>query len=221
MQKTIFRTTLLTIIVLGLLPAAPAAAQAMDVVTVGVGSGSPTHTVDVPVFIRDVSGTPLGMDQPPGSKIQSYSIKVDYSPASAVQSVTFTRAGITQSLTPTFESSPSGPGTVSLLDTFQESTNPIPFTLNGAPPGNQVANLHFTLSPAAIPGGIITLTLDLTLTQLTDQAGSGTTKETTTAGNLALVNGAITITEPIPAMSTWMLMLLAVALAFIAIKIRI
>ena len=216
MQKTI----VLTFLLLALLPAAPAAAQAQDVVTVGNGSGGAFSTVDVPVFIRDVSGTPLGIDQPPGSKIQSYSLKVDYSPASAVQSVTFTRAGITQSLTPTFESNPSGPGTISLLDTFQESTNPIPFTLNGAAPGNQVANLHFTLSAAAIPGGTITLTLDPALTQLTDQAGSGTTKETTTAGNLALVNGAISITEPIPAMSTWMLMLLAAAMAFIALKIR-
>jgi hypothetical protein len=221
MQKTIFRTTLLTIVVLGLLPAAPAAAQSQDVITVGTGSGAPNQVVDVPVSIRDVSGTPLGMDQPPGSKIQSYSLKVDYSPASAVQSVTFTRAGITQTLTPTFESSPSGPGTVSLLDTFQESTNPIPFTLNGAAPGNQVANLHFTLSAAAIPATAITLTLDPALTQLTDQAGSGTTKETTTAGNLALVPGVINITAPVPAMSTWMLMLLAVALAFIALKIRI
>jgi len=220
MQKTIFRTTLLTIVVLGLLPAAPAAAQAQDVVTIGTGSGAPNQVVDVPVSIRDVSGTPLGMDQPPGSKIQSYSLKVDYSPASAVQSVTFTRAGITQSLTPTFESSPSGPGTVSLLDTFQESTNPIPFTLNGAAPGNQVANLHFTLSAAAIPATAITLTLDPALTQLTDQAGSGATKESTTAGNLALVPGVINITAPVPAMSTWMLILLAVSLVFIALKMR-
>ena len=220
MQKTIFRTTLLTLVVLGLLPAAPAAAQAQDVVTIGTGSGAPNQVVDVPVSIRDVSGTPLGMDQPPGSKIQSYSLKVDYSPASAVQSVTFTRAGITQSLTPTFESSPSGPGTVSLLDTFQESTNPIPFTLNGAAPGNQVANLHFTLSAAAIPATAITLTLDPALTQLTDQAGSGATKESTTAGNLALVPGVINITAPVPAMSTWMLILLAVSLVFIALKMR-
>src|SRR5436309_9182829 len=99
------------------------------------------------------------MDQPPGSKIQSYSIKVNYSPAASVQSVTFTRAGITASLTPTFEASPSGPGTISLLDTFQESTNPIPFTLNAAAPGNQVAVLHVAVSPSAA-GSTITLTLD-------------------------------------------------------------
>jgi hypothetical protein len=221
MQKMFVRTTLAIAVLVVLLPAAPAAAQlAQDVITAGNGAGSPGQVVDVPVFIRDTSGTPLGMDQPPGSKIQSYSIKVNYAPASSVQSVTFTRAGITQSLTPTFESSPSGAGTISLLDTFQESTNPIPFTLNGALPGNQVAHLLFTLSPSAPPGAI-TLTLDPTLTQLTDQAGSGATKETVTAGNLLLVPGAITVTPFVPALSTWALILLGVCLAFIAVRTRL
>src|SRR5204863_1071627 len=89
----------------GLLPAAPAAAQPLpqDVITVGTGTVPAGQVIDIPVFIRDTSGTPLGMDQPPGSKIQSYSIKVNYSPASAVQSITFSRAGITTALTPTFE----------------------------------------------------------------------------------------------------------------------
>ena len=137
---------------------ASSAVVAQDVVTVGTVN-SVGGTADVPVFIRDVSGTPLGLDQPPGSRIQSYSLKVNYSPASAVTSVTFTRAGITTSLTPTFENSPSGPGTVTLLDTFQESTNLIPFTLNAAAPGNQVAHLSFVLSPSAVPGTPIVLTL--------------------------------------------------------------
>jgi hypothetical protein len=176
--------------------------------------------VDIPVSIRDVSGTPLGIDQPPGSRIQSYSIKVDYAPASAVQSVTFTRAGITQSLTPTFESSPAGTGTVTLLDTFQESTNLIPFTSNAPAPGNQVANLHFTISPAATPGTTITLTLDPVLTQLTDQAGSPATKETVAASNLTLVNGTINVSAFVPAFSTWALALLAVALAVMALRMR-
>ena len=99
-----------------------AIASAADVITVGSVSTNAV-VVDVPVSIRDVSGSPLGMDQPPGSRIQSYSIKVNYAPASAVQSVSFTRAGITAALTPTFESSPSSAGSISLLDTFQESTN--------------------------------------------------------------------------------------------------
>ena len=148
----------------------------------------------MPVFIRDTSGTPLGLDQPPGPRIQSYSIKVNYAPAASVQTVTFTRAGITAPLTPTFESSPSSPGAISLLDTFQESTNLIPFTLNAPAPGNQVAALHVTISPAAAVGSTITLTLDSTLTQLTDEGGSPATRESVANANLTLVNGAINVT---------------------------
>src|SRR5437660_967320 len=132
-MKRLFAILILT----ALLPAAPAAAQlAQDIITVGTGTVPAGQTIDIPVFIRDTSGTPLGIDQPPGSRIQSYSIKVNYAPASAVSSVTFSRAGITTALTPTFESSPTGPGTISLLDSFQESTHQIPFTLNAAAPGN-------------------------------------------------------------------------------------
>jgi hypothetical protein len=205
-----------------LLPATPAAA-APDVVTVGSGSAAPSATIDIPVSIRDTSGSPLGLDQPAGSRIQSYSIKVDYAPASAIQSITFTRGGITTSLTPTFESMPSGPGTVSLLDTFQESTNLIPFTLDGALPGNQVGVLHVTVAPSAVPGTTVTLTLDPLLTQLTDQAGSGATKETVANGNLVLVNGLLTVaslTGNVPTLSTWALLLLAVSLAAVALRMR-
>ena len=67
-----------------------------------------------------------------GSRIQAYSIKVDYAPAAAVQSIVFQRAGITAALTPTFESSPAVPGSVTLIDSFAEGTNLIPFTLDAA-----------------------------------------------------------------------------------------
>jgi hypothetical protein len=170
----------------------PLAASAADVVTIGTVTASGS-TVDVPVYIRDLAGTPLGMDKPAGSKIQSFSIKVDYAPASAVQSVTFSRAGITAGLNPTSEFKPSGSGTVSLLDTFQESTNPIPFTLNAGAPGNLVAHLVFTLSPSAPPSSSIALTLDASLTQLTDTGGTAATKETTANGSLTLVDGEINI----------------------------
>jgi hypothetical protein len=212
----------LLLLLIALLPVASATAQPADVVTVGTGSTSPAGSIDIPVYIRDISGTPLGMDQPPGSKIQSYSIKVDYSPASAVASVTFTRGGITTSLTPTFESSPASPGSISLIDTFAEATNPIPFTLNAAAPGNQVGTLHFNLSGAALPGSSITLAVDPVLTQLTDQAGSGATKESVANGNLTLVNGAITIgaASSAPALSTWALIALAMSLAFVAVRMR-
>src|SRR5215212_7905533 len=169
----------------------PAAAQsAQDVVTVGTVTAN-SNTVIVPVYIRDIAGTPLGIDQPFGSRIQAYSIKVDYAPTSSVQSVTFTRAGITGPLTPTAEFTPSSPGSASLIDTFQESTNLIPFTLNAAAPGDQIGQLAVTLAPGVTAGSVITLTLDPVLTQLSNQAG--TTTETVAFGNLALVNGSITV----------------------------
>lgn len=161
-----------------------------DEVTVGSNAGLPGANVDIPIYIRDVSGSPLGIDQPSGSRIQSYSIKVNYAPAAAVQSVTFARAGITAALTPTFESTPNNPGTISAIDSFEEATNPIPFTLNAAAPGNQIGVLHFVLAANATPG-TVTLTLDTILTQLSN--ASGTVNETTAATNLALVNGSITV----------------------------
>src|SRR5437773_356470 len=111
-------------------PFAAAQPTPQDVVTVGTVFGPAGTTVDVPVFIRDTSGTPLGMDQPPGSKLQSYSIKVNYAPATSLHSITVSRAGTATSLTPLFESSPPSPGTSTLRDTLQESTNVIPVTLN-------------------------------------------------------------------------------------------
>ncbi|HEY2828681.1 MAG TPA: hypothetical protein VGJ88_01085 [Thermoanaerobaculia bacterium] len=194
-----------------------AALPPQDVVTIGSGVNSGL-TVDVPVFIRDTSGTPLGIDQPFGSRIQSYSIKVDYAPASSIQSVTFTRAGITQSLTPAFESSPSSAGSISLLDTFDETTNLVPFTSDAALPGNQVAKLHFTFNPGTLQGTVVTLTLDPTLTQLSNQAG--TTSETVNNGSLLLVNGSVIQTQDIPLLDPRVLILLGVVLALVAIRLR-
>jgi len=163
---------------------------AVDTVTVGTVNANST-TVDVPVYIRDLAGTPLGVDRPAGSKIQSLSIKVDYAPASAVTAVTFSRAGITAGLSPTLETKPSTSTSASILTTFPEASNPIPFTLNSGAPGNLVAHLVFTLSNYVPAGTTITLTLDSSLTQLTDEGGNAATKESVGNGRLSLVNGAI------------------------------
>jgi hypothetical protein len=218
------RAFVLTFALLALFHCLPAGAivATPDVVTVGTVTAS-SGSVSVPVYIQDRSGTPLGLDQPSGSRIQSYSIKVSYSPASAVSSVTFTRAGITAPLTPLSEFSPASAGAISLLDTFQESTNLVPYTLDGAAPGNQVATLHFLLSPTVTTGTVITLTLDPVLTQLANE--NGTSKETTGQATLSLVNGSIAIpvgfVYDIPALSTWALILLAASLAIIAIRTRV
>jgi hypothetical protein len=183
------KTTLIAVVATLLLTAA---AAAQDVVTVGTVSAD-GPTVDVPVYVRDAAGTPLGVDQPAGQKIQSLSIKVVYSPAAAVSSVTFSRAGITAGLSPTFETTPATSGSIALITSFPESSSPIPFTLNAGLPGDQVAHLVFTLSSSATPGTPITLTLDSSTTQLSNQGG--TTSETTSNG-LVLTNGAIQIPVP-------------------------
>ncbi|HEY2324745.1 MAG TPA: hypothetical protein VGJ82_17940 [Thermoanaerobaculia bacterium] len=210
------RGVILALLVLTALPTF-AAVVAPDVVTIGTAVNSGL-TADVPVYIRDTSGSPLGIDQPFGSRIQSYSIKVDYAPASAIQSVTFTRAGITQSLTPAFESSPASAGSITLIDTFDETTNLIPFTSNAALPGNQVGKLHFTFAPGTLTGTVVTLTLDPTLTQLSNQAG--TTSETVTKGTLTLVNGTLVQTQDIPLLDPRILILLGIVLALIAVRLR-
>jgi hypothetical protein len=205
-------------VVFALVPAGSLLAQAQDVITVGTVAGA--GTVNVPVYIRDASGTPLGIDQPAGSRIQSYSIKVDYSLPANVSAITFGRAGITAALTPTFESSPAAPGSISLLDTFNEVTNLIPFVSNAAAPGNQVANLQVTIPPAVPPGTVITLTLDPALTQLADQGG--TVQETTANQGLVLVDGSITVTAvgaAVPALDNVALAALALALGFVAFRL--
>jgi hypothetical protein len=216
------RNLLFVSLVFVLLVPIPVLAQPVpsDVITVGTATGSPGSTVDVPVYIRDTSGTPLGIDQPFGSRIQSYSIRVTY-PAGSVQSITFTRAGITQPLTPTFESSPAAAGSISLLDNFDETTNLIPFTSNAALPGNQVAHLTVTLSSAAVPGSTIVLLVDPVLTQLTDEGGTPATVETVANGRLTLVNGAITVSAPVPLMPAWALALFAMTLVAVALKFRV
>jgi len=219
-KRTLSFYATLIVIVLGSVVPVAQAQPSKDVITVGTVLATAT-TVDVPVYIRDVSGSPLGLDQPAGSRIQSYSIKVNYAPASAVQSVTFSRAGITTALTPTLEVSPSSTGAISLLDTFDESTDLIPFVLNGATPGNQVGHLVFTLTPGTPSGTIISLTLDPTLTLLTDQGGDAATKENTSSANLTLVNGSISFVDSVPALSTYMLLLLAASLAVAGLRIRL
>jgi hypothetical protein len=202
------------------LPSAHAVVASNDQVKVDTVTANGS-VVDVPVYIRDSSGTPVGLDQPPGSKIQSFSIKVSYAPTAAISSITFTRAGITQSLTPVAEFNPSTPGTVSLVETFQESTNPIPFTLN-ASGGDEVGHLSVTLSPAAVPGSTITLILDPTVTTVANQ--DGTTEETVGNARLSLVDGAINVplnyVSTVPTMSTWALLLVALSFVVIALRAR-
>jgi hypothetical protein len=221
LKKSLLHIAASFVLGLALLPASTAVAQSADVVTVATVNGAAGSTVNVPVSIRDASGTPLGVDQPAGSRIQAFSIKVDYTNAAFIDAITFTRAGITQTLTPTLETSPAAGNSISLLLAFDETTNPIPFVSNAAAPGNQVGVLNVTLDPATPPGTVILLTLDGALTQLSNEGG--TTTETTGQSNLVLINGSITVTAPaapqqVPTLGEWALILTAALLAFVGLR---
>jgi len=163
-------------------------ASAQDVITVGSGSAPAGGVASIPVSVLDRSGTPLGSDAGTGNRIQGISFKVMYS-AALVQSVSFTRGGVLTSLTPVFESQLPGNGFFVYIVSFQESTNPVPFTLNASAPGDLIGTLNVTLQPSAIAGSSSGLTLDVASALLSNQAG--TTSESVALGTLALVNGSV------------------------------
>ena len=63
---------------------------------------------------------------------------------------------------------------------------------------------------------MITLILDPTLTQLSNEGG--TTSETVANGSLALVSGAITVVPSVPAVSHLGILLLALTLAILGAR---
>ncbi|HEX3067832.1 MAG TPA: Ig-like domain repeat protein [Thermoanaerobaculia bacterium] len=175
-------------VVLLLTATLPVAAQ--DVLTIGTTSASAGSTVAVPVYLRDVTGTPLGTDAGSGNRIQSLSIQVSF-PAVAVTSATFARAGALAGLSPSFEQTVNGNGTIGWLGQFVESTQPIPLTANAPLPGNRIGTLTLTLASGLANGSTIALTFSPENTLLSNQGG--TLSETTLNNGLNLTNASITI----------------------------
>jgi len=173
-----------------------ASGRAQDVLTIGSGSAPGGGVISVPVSVRDVSGTPLGSDAGAGNRIQGVAFKVTF-PTDLVASVTFARAGVIAGGTSLYETTLQGSGFRSFIVSFRESSNPIAFTLNAAAPGNQIGTLTVTLLPQAVPGSTARLTLDPPSATLSNQAGS--IRETVANGNLALVNGSVTVSGTLPA----------------------
>jgi hypothetical protein len=161
-----------------------------DEATVGSTSALPGATFEIPISVRDRSLTALGMDRPAGERIQSLAFKVILSAPASIAAKSAARAGITATLTPAFQSTPSTASSISYIGQFDEGTDPIPFALDAGAPGDQVAKLTITLTGDA-PAGTIALTLDAGATALGNFAG--TIEETEANGRLALASGAITV----------------------------
>jgi hypothetical protein len=182
LRKLIFALTLLAALPLF---------AASDTLTVGTLTATSGSVAAVPVYVRDNGGSPLGMDQSTDNRIQAFGFKVTFSPTSAVSAATFTRGGVLQGLTPLYETVLTPPGAVGYVGSFAQSTNPVPFDLNAAAPGNLIGNLNVTIPQGVAAGTTITLTVEPVTATLSNQAG--TVDETGNNGKLAITNGTITI----------------------------
>lgn len=170
------------------------AARAQDVFTIGSGTGKPGGAVSIPVSVRDVSGTTLGIAAASGNRIQGLAFKVFFS-SDVIDSVTIARAGVTATAVPMYENNLQGTGWSAFIASFNESTNLLPFISDQAAPGNQVAVLTVNLKAAA-PLGTVPLTFDAPGAILSNQAG--TANETVAGGTLSLVNGSVTVAAGTP-----------------------
>jgi len=130
----------------------------------------PGSTVVVPLYVRDLSGTPLGGDTAAGFKIQDLAVTFTYSPVEAVDAVDVVRAGVTAALTPLFETEVSSGNRHSWIVAFDEGTALLPLTVDATSPGDQVAEIRLTLAASL---STETLTLDVVApTALGNQPGT-------------------------------------------------
>lgn len=167
----------------------PALSGATDVLTVGSVT-SPAGTIRVPLYVRDTAATRLGVERPAGERIQAIGFRVFFEPAELVGSASFARAGVL-SKTPLFESTVQPAGSIGFIGSFAESTNPLALGSDAAVPGNLIGYLLLTTAPGATAGTTITLSLDETVSILSNQTASIT--ETFANNGLSLQSGAVTI----------------------------
>lgn len=131
-----------------------------------IGSGS----TQVPVTITKVTANP----------VQGIAFKVLFD-GSAIASLSFARTGALAAETPLYETSMQGSGWFSYVVLFAAPANA----------SGQIGVLSAT--PAAPAGSVIALRLDPPSAMLSNQSAS--VVETVANGNLALVNGSITVSS--------------------------
>jgi hypothetical protein len=164
----------------------PLAASAQDVMTIDSVSANSGAAVSVAVSLRDATGTVLGTDAAAGNRIQGIAFAFKYDPT-VITSVTFSRAGVMQGLTPLYERTVQAAGSLGYIASFSEATQPIPFTTGT----DRIGTLTIQLAPGLANGTTTALTLDRLLTGLSNQ--DGTVLETRYTGSLSLISGSVTV----------------------------
>ena len=179
------------------LSGATAGPSPTDVLTVAtVTSPSGTGTVNVPLFLQDNTGTPIGRDKAAGLKISGFAFQVVYgpnacidTPASAGGQILLT-GGILASQSADLDSRVKvANNSQSWIYFSAESHGLIPFTA-AATPGDRIGTMVFNLTGCS-PG-----TINLVVTVAGGAAAllysDSNTSETVGSG-LTVVNGAIVI----------------------------
>ena len=148
------------------------AAVAQDELTVGaVLLARPGDSLEIPLYVRDRSGSVLGSDQGPGRTVQSLALSVVVSPAEAVSLLTLSRFGATAAASPTFaEVRRNGP-VRSLIAAFDELADPLVLTLDPPFPGQPLARIDLVLAPD-FDQGQVTLALVPGTTALGNSGGT-------------------------------------------------
>ena len=111
----------------------------------------PGSMVVMPLYVRDVSGTLLGVDVGPSFLIQDFGITVEVDPPGAITAIDVERAGITAALSPLFETEFSAGNRHTWIIAFDETTATVPFSLDAPAPGDLVAELWITLADSFLP----------------------------------------------------------------------
>ena len=173
---------------------AAALCSAQEGAALGAAWAEPGGTAVVPILAIDTSNTALGRDAGPGRRIQGMAFAVGLSMPAWVSSVSFEAAGITDGLTPLFETTTvnSGGDRHAWIIAFDEAAQPIPFTLDEA---ELVGRLRVDIAPSAPIGSLLELDLDGNLTALANQGGSLVATEAL-AGGLVLMNGSVLVESP-------------------------
>ncbi|MCP4660958.1 MAG: hypothetical protein GY856_36620, partial [bacterium] len=146
------------------------AAQGQDVITIGsISQAEPGQLVTVPIHVRDRSNTALDDDAGAERAIRNFAITVRASPATAVESVDFVKAGLTSGHAPVFESTVDSGDARSWIVSFDESLG---FAVDAASPGDLIAHLMVQLAADVELGTVVQLDLGALGTALGNASGT-------------------------------------------------
>lgn len=159
-----------------------------DIITLGNAEDLPNTEVRIPLYIRDVSETPLDADDA-GNEIAAWSIQFATNENYEITDVE--RAGITESLEPGYEQFFKATNTWSVIYNTSAGKPPPKFTLDKPSPGDLVGNLVVNIADMTITEDLV---VSVEMTQNTTLSNEGgTVGESVSDGTLQFVNGELTI----------------------------